>query len=118
MILGRREACAGDQSSTHTTVEASDDTTADERAQAAGDEAAGGASSGKGKKRERAAGGWQTGGDNESRSEANDATATEQAPLSGIPTATPAQVANKRHKSTASTSNIHPSRGCPYRRES
>ena len=120
MILGRREACAGDQSSTHTTVEASDDTNADELAQAAGDEVAGGASSCKGKKRERAAGGGQTGGDNESRSEANDATAiaVEQAPLSGIPTATPAQVANKRHKSTASTSNIHPSRGCPYRRES
>ena len=95
----------------YTIVKASDDTNADERAQAAGDEVAGGASSGKGKKRGRAAGGGQTGGDNETRSATKDATATavEQAPLSGIPTATPAQVTNKRHKSTASTSDIDPS---------
>ena len=47
----------------------------------------------------------------EIRSVTKDATATavEQAPLSGIPTATPAQVTNKRHKSTASTSDIDPS---------
>ena len=87
----------------------------DERAQAGGDEVrvevAGGAGRGTGKKRERAAGGGQTGGDNETRSVTKDATATvlEHAPLAGIPTVTPAQVMNKRHKSTASTSDIVPS---------
>ena len=52
---------------------------------------------------ERAAGGGQTGGNDETTSATNDATATavEQTPLSGMPTATPAQVTNKRHKSTA-----------------
>ena len=82
------------------------------------DEVARGATSGNGKKREREAGCGQTGGDNETRSETNDATAmhtaVEQAPVSGIPTATPAQVTNKRHKSAASTSDIDPSSGCPY----
>ena len=43
--------------------------------QAEGDGEAGGASGGNGKKREREAGGGQTGGDNETRSETNDVTA-------------------------------------------
>ena len=66
---------------------------------------------GYGKKREREAGGGQTGRDNETRSETNDATAmtVAKAPASGIPTATPAQVTNKRHKTTASTPSIEPS---------
>ena len=50
-------------------------------------------------------------GDNKTRSVTKDATATavEQEPLSGIWTAAPAQVTNKLHKSTASTSGIVPS---------
>ena len=71
----------------------SDDANAGERAQAAGDNVAGGASGGNGKKREREAGCGQTSRDNETRSETNDATAmaVAQAPVSGIPPATPAQ---------------------------
>ena len=109
MVTAARRKC--EQRSTRTTLEASDDTNVDEQAQAGGDEVAGGVSSGTGKKRERAAGGGQTGWDNETRSVTKDATATvvEHAPLAGIPTVTPAQVMNKRHKSTASTSDIVPS---------
>ena len=81
----------------------SDDANAGERAQAAGDDVAGGASGGNGTKRECEADGGQTGGDNETRSETNDATAmtVAQAPASDIPTVMPAQVTNKRHKTTA-----------------
>ena len=72
---------------------------------------AGGASGGNDKKREREAGGGQTGRNNETRSETNDATAmtVEQAPESSTPTATPAQVTSKRHKTTASTPSIETS---------
>ena len=98
--MDTRPVETGDQHSTHTTGETSDDANAGERAQAAGDDVAGGARGGNGKKREREAGGGQTGGDNETRSETNDATAmtVAQTPASDIPTATPAQVTNKRHK--------------------
>ena len=53
----------------------------------------------------------QTGRDNETRSETNDATAktVEQARKSSTPTATPAQVTSKRHKTTASTPSIETS---------
>ena len=96
---------AGDHCSTHTALEASGNTSADGQVRAEGGEVALGASTGK--KRERAAGGGQTGGDNETRSVTKDATATaiEQTPLSGIPAVTPAQVMNKRHKSTKSTAS-------------
>ena len=88
------------QHSTHTTGEAGGGSNAGEQEQAVGGGAAGGESGGNGRKREREAGGGQTGRDDETRSETNDATAmtVAQAPASGIPTATPAQVTNKRHK--------------------
>ena len=110
-VPGTRPAEAGDQGNTHTTGKTSDDASAGAQAQAAGDEVAGGASSGNGKKREREAGCGQTYGDNETRSETNDATAmtVEQAPESSTPTATPAQVTSKRHKTTASTPSIETS---------
>ena len=81
------------------------------RAQAEGDGEAGGASGGNVKKREREAGGGQTGRDNETRSGTNDATAktVAQTPESSTPTATPAQVTSKRHKTTASTPSIETS---------
>ena len=88
-----------------------DDAGAGGQAQAEGDGIAGGASGGNDKKREREAGGGQAGGDNETRSETNDATAktVAQAPESSTPTVTPAQVTSKRHKTTASTPNIETS---------
>ena len=79
----------GDQDSAHITGETSDGADAGGRAQAeGGDGEAGGASGGNGKKREREAGGGQTGRDNETRSETNDATAktVAQAPESSTPT--------------------------------
>ena len=104
----RRPAEAGAQSRTHTTAEASDDTHAGELARAGGDCAAAGASRGTDKKCTREAGSEQAGGGDEARSETNDATATvvEQTPLLRIPAGTPAHVTNKRHKSTASVTDI------------
>ena len=106
-----RPSVTGDQDSVHITGETSDGADAGGRAQAEGDGEAGGASGGNGKKREREAGGGQTGRDNETRSETNDATAktVAQAPESSTPTATPAQVTSKRHKTTASTPSIETS---------
>ena len=93
-------SATGDQNSAHITGETSDGADAGGRAQAEGDGEAGGASGGNGKKREREAGRGQTGRDNETRSGTNDTTAktVAQAPESSTPTATPAKVTNKRHK--------------------
>ena len=85
------------QHSEHITGETRDDVGAGGQAQAAGGGIAGGASGGNGKKREREAGGGQTGRDNETRSETNDATAktVAQTPESSTPTVTPALVTSK-----------------------
>ena len=96
------------QHSEHITGETRDDAGAGGQAQAEGGGIAGGASGRNGKKREREAGGGQTGRDNETQSETNDATAktVAQTPESSTPTATPAQATSKRHKTTASTLSI------------
>ena len=77
-------------------------------AQAGGDSVAEGASGGNGTKRERETGGGQIGGDDEARSETNDAIAktVAQTPESSIPTVTSVQVTSKRHKTTARTPSI------------
>ena len=96
------------RSRTHTTVEVREDTHAGEQARAGGSGEAAVASGDTGKKRTREAGSEQTGWGNEARSETNDATATavEQTPSLRNPAGTPAHVTNKRHRSTASTTDI------------